>query len=535
MMMVGVLITLLLVSFVRGRLYARLFTGDYRIGVIGSYNVLNPLDVSATEPEQLLSTLVFNSLISIDSIGRISSELAETWEISPDGRSYTFFLKKNIRWHDGSEFTAEDVIATFELLKSGDKDSLLGTLAQGLTVTPGGVYEVTIEIPQVNASFLELMTTPIVPDHIYGDFTFARLSETGDSFLPVGTGPYIVQKVEGNMITLTRNKQYFKGIPRIGTVVVTHFASIAEAREAFFTARIHLLYPIDAALSREFTQTSQKSTRFLTAAIKKTNNVRLLVINTKMTAENQSPIPFDQLYFRQALVQATDKQAIVDHVVGASLANGPYDITSSAYTAEVEKVLSYNQKEADAMLEKQGWTYPYSGALFRTKIDVELAFSLTFLDTAVNRSVATRLRDQYAKIGANVTLKGVTSEVLQQQVLPEKDYELLLFEMQTGIDPDQYGLWHSSQTTFPGLNLGSFASFEVDTLLEKGRLQTDRIKRDKIYVDFQLALVKQAPAVFLYHPSYFEAYFDIIDRKVAVAASEPSDRFSNIHEWRLYK
>jgi peptide/nickel transport system substrate-binding protein len=263
------------------------------------------------------------------------------------------------------------------------------------------------------------------------------------------------------------------------------------------------------------------------------NNTRVVFFNIHPTAENLHNIPVDDVAFRQAVVQAVNKDEVVSQVDASSVAFGPYDASSYIYDKNVESILPFNSKESNASFEKLGWTYPYSGAPFRMKQDNELQLTLTFLDTPINHRVSALLKEQFAKSGINLSLRGVSSEVLQQQVLPEKDFELLLFEVSTGIDPDQYGLWHSSQTVFPGLNLGSFAVSAIDTQLEKGRLQVNRDKRIEIYKEFQKQLVKQAPVIFLYHPAYYEAYFDIIERKSVTAVVAPADSFESIQEWKL--
>ncbi|PIY17835.1 hypothetical protein COZ14_01790, partial [Candidatus Dojkabacteria bacterium CG_4_10_14_3_um_filter_Dojkabacteria_WS6_41_9] len=173
------------------------------------------------------------------------------------------------------------------------------------------------------------------------------------------------------------------------------------------------------------------------------------------------------------------------------------------------------------------------GASYRTKGDIELKITLTYLDTETNSEIAQNLRKQLLAEGINLLFNKVSEDVLLQQVLPQKEFELLLFEIHTGVDPDQYGLWHSSQTNFPALNLSEYNSSEVDTLLERGRLQTNLDKRTEIYKQFQERLTTDAVAIFLYHPAFYEVYFDIIDRKVPLTVSSSTDRFTGVNTWTL--
>lgn len=505
-----------------------LFDGTLRYGVVGSLDIINPLEVGQSDAEQMASKLLYNSLVSIDESGLIYPELAETWAISPDGKESVFYIKKGVKWHDGYELTAKDVAATFALLQSGDSETVLGAIAKDVVVQVRGTYEVSFILKQVNAAFFELMATPILPEHLYADISYSRLVELGESILPVGTGPYQYLRRDGDTLYLQANQTYFKGKPSIRSVQIVVFDNYKLAEAALFSGRIHAFAPVDALNVNTLETVASSSSRLQVNKITESNSTRLLLFNLQKKDSIGT-----ELSFRQSVAKAVDKAEVSKMVLGAQPAFGPYDKSSYMYDTAVETINSYSQSEANAQLEKMGWVYPYSGAPYRTKGDLELTLSLTFLDSESNRKVALGIRDQLAHVGINLSLNGVSSETMLQTVLPQKDFELLLFEIHSGIDPDQYGLWHSSQTTFPGLNLSGYASPLLDELLEKGRLQINRDKRLEVYKQFQQELVKDAVAVFLYHPAYFEVSFDIIDRKLPNSAVDPSERFSNIQTWKM--
>ncbi|MCC7304281.1 hypothetical protein IT418_02615 [bacterium] len=519
---------LMSITFISNTKYTnRLFSGALNYGVVGTLETINPLEVGETDGEQMASKLIYNSLVSIDEAGVVFPELADTWAISPDGKESIFYLKKGVRWHDGYELTARDVATTFELLKSGDRETVLGAIAKDIEVEVRGTYEVAFRLKQVNAAFFELMATPILPEHLYSDMSYSRLVELGDAIMPVGTGPYQYIRREGNVLYFQANANYFRGKPAIRYITIKVFSEYKLAEAAFFRGDIQAFAPVDPSKIDQLTTVASTSERITMNKMIRSNSTRLLLFNR--SKENIGK----ELQFRQAVAKSISKVDVAKLVIGADPAYGPYDSSSYVYDARVEGINAYSRSEANGMLDKMGWHYPYSGALYRTKGDNELTLALTFLDTETNRNVALVIREQLAKVGINLSLNGVSSEVMLQSVLPEKEFELLLFEINTGIDPDQYGLWHSSQTTFPGLNLGSYNSPLIDELLEKGRLQSNRDLRLEVYQQFQQELVRDAVAIFLYHPSYFEVSFDIIDRKLPNSAAEPSDRFSNIYTWKM--
>lgn len=525
---VGTLTLLVLMGAVSAAQQRKLFTGELNYGVVGEIDVINALEVGPSDAEQVATKLLYNALVTIDESGNIYPELAETWGISPDGRTYTFFLRKGIRWHDGYELTSKDVATTFDLLKSGDTETVLGAIAKEVEIKIIGLYEVSFTLKQVNAAFLELMATPILPEHLYTNISYSRLVELGDSILPVGTGPYRYMRRIDNAIYFESNPTYFKGSPSIKKITLKVYDTYNLAEKALLGGEIHMLSPIDVTHLERLQKLEQVSSRLLVESFVQANNIRLLLFN----AQSASPLAKDKS-FRQAVAKAVDRATIAASVTGARIAYGPYDKSSYAYSPTVESLNGFATSESNGLLEKLGWTYAYSGAPYRSKGGEDLKITLTYLENETNKKVVTEIREQLKTVGINATLNGVTGDMMVQNVLPKKEFDLLLFEIHTGIDPDQYGLWHSSQTTFPGLNLGGYNSANIDSLLERGRLQTNRDKRLEIYYQFQQELVNDSIAIFLYHPAYYEVFFDIIDRKLPQTIVDPSDRLSSIHTWKL--
>lgn len=522
----------LLAAFHSGHL---LFGDTLKYGLVSDVTQINPLEFGASDAEQTITNLLYNGLVTIDSNGRISPELADTWEISPDGRTYTFFLKKDILWHDGVPFTAKDVVTTFHILQSGDKDTVLGEIAKAVECKEISEYEVQFSLTQVNAAFFELMTIGILPDHIYKDFTYARLVDQGDAITPIGTGPYQYTGQNGNVYSFQANKKYFKEVPAIKNITIEQFSSYALAEVALLSGRIHALAPLDPMNMEAIEGSSVAGTHLVVSKYSEINNTRLLLFNLAADKDKTKPVSiWATKVMRQLVAQAISKETLIKDIPGAVAAYGPYSENSYIFNPEVRGMFPYSPALVNEALAKAGWVYPYSGAPYRMLKDRELGFTLTFLDTSVNKNVAQNIRTQLGTVGINVTLNGINSDDMQQKVISQQSFEVLLFEIHSGIDPDQYGLWNSSQTTFPGLNLGSYKSSLVDTLLEKGRLQINRDKRLEIYQQFQKELVTDSPAIFLYHPAYYEASFAVIDRKVSDQVVDPSDRFMNVNTWKLF-
>ncbi len=506
-----------------------IFSGMLNYGIIGRFDAVDPLDVGADPANQMVTKLMYNSLVFADESGRLYPELAETWAVSPDGKEYSFFLRKGIRWHDGVELTAKDIVTTFELLKTGDNQTGLSSIASEVEVTARSAYEVVFRLKQVNSAFLELASIPILPAHVYGSMSYSRVIELGESIQPIGTGPYLFQKHEGEVLYFRANPRYFKGVPKIQIIAVHFFTRYELAEKEFLSGRIHVLSPLASGQAQKIQQLDHITTRVSTAPIVQANNTRLLLFSLKSDANYIGK----DVQIRKAIAHAVDRGKIVELVPGSIPAFGPYPSSSFAYSPVVETIGNYSVNEANTLLDRSGWKYPYSGAAYRVKNGQELRITLTLLKSETNEKTAEAIRDQLLKIGVNLLLNEVSSEDMVQRVLPEKEFELLLFEIQSGVDPDQYALWHSSQSEFPALNLSGYNSPVIDNFLEMGRLQPNIDKRIAIYHSFQEELVKDATAIFLYHPAYFETYFDIINRTVPKTVITSGDGFATVHLWTI--
>ena len=136
-------------------------------------------------------------------------------------------------------------------------------------------------------------------------------------------------------------------------------------------------------------------------------------------------------------------------------------------------------------------------------------------------------------MGIKTTIQTIGSNQIVKDILRDRNYEVLLYGEIVGADPDPYPFWHSSQITYPGLNLALFINRTADKLLEDARATTTEKVRAEQYEKFQEILAKEIPAIFLYTPTYnFVASKDIKGIKLEQAFS-PSDRFNDLGNWYL--
>ena len=233
---------------------------------------------------------------------------------------------------------------------------------------------------------------------------------------------------------------------------------------------------------------------------------------------------------RLALNYATDKQTIINAVE-----NGK---GTAIYSPLIETVLDVGQdipkytfdlNQAKAVLAASGWGNPDSNGILQ-KGKNKLSVHITTSTLPELTQIANMLKDQWSKIGVQVTIDSLPTPQLQQ-VIRDRNYEALLFGEILDLDPDPFSLWDSSQSQKMGLNLALYSNKTADSLLEDARQSLNPLDRAKKYDDFQKIVINDAPAVFLYNPLYLYPQTTSIHGSAISVVATPADRFANIEKW----
>src|SRR5436190_1127212 len=191
--------------------------GHYVEGVTRGPERINPLFAAPNRTDVDLTSLVFSGLVRLSPDGTPQPDLAERWEITGDGRSYIFHLRRGVAWHDGETFTSEDVLFTYHAIADpGFKgDPLLAQLLQGVVVTARDPETVEFKLEQAYSPFLAYLTIGILPKHLVGALDANQLFNAVFNAHPIGTGPYAFVSRTDTSIALARNPTYYLGPPKI--------------------------------------------------------------------------------------------------------------------------------------------------------------------------------------------------------------------------------------------------------------------------------------------------------------------------------
>lgn len=162
-----------------------------------------------------------------------------------------------------------------------------------------------------------------------------------------------------------------------------------------------------------------------------------------------------------------------------------------------------------------------------------LTFRLVTLDKPKNVSIAQSIVDKWAKIGVKVNLDIKDNVTLQKTTIPKRDYDILLYGLDYGEDPDPYPFWHSSQIKEDGRNLSNFKNSRADRLLEDARQEFDFQKREQDYAEFQKILDSEIPMFVVEHQNFYYYVFKSIYGIGSIVGSNEADRFLNIPSWYI--
>lgn len=500
--------------------------GSYTEGIVGQPMYINPLLSQTSQVDSDLSQLIYSGLLKYDGQGKLTNDLAESYEISGDRKTYTFYLKKDIRWHDGEPLTAGDVYFTFNAVQDSAYRSPLRLNWQGVEAEQKDDYAISFTLTNPYFGFLNNLTMRILPKHIWENVGPEKFILSELNLRPVGSGPYKFSDFQkdssGNIVSyeLRAFPDYFSGEPFISKLNFNFYPDYDALAEAYNKKEIDGMGNAPADKLGDIK--SKKGTE-----IYKLNSPRYFAVffNQSKSAALASQ------KLREALAYGTDRPQIINEVLygkGAAIFSPflpqmeEYENDIARYETDIEK--------AKSLLDEEGWKLG-AGREIREKNGAKLEFEITTLDSPELAQTADILGRQWKKIGADVRVNILSVSDLQQNYIKPREYSALLFGQELNFNPDPYFFWHSSQARDPGLNLALFNDKKSDELLDNARQEQDAGKRAEYYKEFQKIVTAKIPALFLYSPKYLYPVNKKVKGIEAENINSPSGRFAEVNKW----
>ena len=523
--------------------------GSITEGIIGVPTLVNPVG-AITDADKDLTALVYSGLMRKDEYGEIIPDLASSYEISPDGKNYTFILKDDARFHDGEKVTADDVVFTIEKIKDPIVKSPRRMSWDGVSVYKTDDKTVVFTLAQPYISFLDNTTIGILPVHLWKDVNVNEFNINPlNTSKAIGSGPYKIVSVLKNKdgipeeYKLKRFTRFALGKPLIKRINIVSFSNEKDLIKALTNGSIDQA----GGVSSENSEMLEKEG----FAIHTATLPRIFGI---FFNSEKNKIFSDENVVR-AIDMGIDRQEIVNKILGGygSVIHNPVP-GDVVYDENIENYERSRVDEAVNLLDKAGWklgedgirtkggttskvvTKKVNGKTVKQTVNSQepltrLSFSIITGDTPELRQTAELIKEQLAKIGVEVNIDRVYETGQLNQLIRAREYEALFFGQVVNHESDLYSFWHSSQKRDPGLNIAMYNNPKVDSALEliqKILKPEDRMGK---YENLKKEFDAKIPAILIYSPEYIYATSPSLNNIYLETITISSDRLSSVYKW----
>ncbi len=417
----------------------------YTEGVVGQPEKITPHENIDNHIDNDISYLVFEGLTRIESDGNIAPGLAKNWELSDDKKTYIFHLDPEAHFHDNHPVSAEDVVYTASKIEQ----------LKNLKIEARDEHTIVIELENPFAPLLRILSVGIMPKH---------LEDRNNPLAPIGAGPYSIKNVK-------------RGTQKIESITLKKYRNERSGPEKiiikFFQTEEGLLTAAELGELDGFSSEQEPTECYQTAKTILEGRHYILLFNL------QGKEFLKDADFRRTLARLVDREKIIKEVANnnGKAAYGP--LQNSWVREKIEEPTF----EPD------------------TKKEYEHTITITFPETEKNKEMIQIIKNSWEKTGLTVDLLPVNNSELKENILPRRDFDVVLIGQEVSRDPDQYNLWHSTQAD-NGNNLTGFSNMRADKALEMGRTTHDQEKRKEHYQNFQQVFMEEMPAIFIYYPGY---------------------------------
>lgn len=495
------------------------YGGSFTEGVVGTPRFVNPL-LALTDTDRDLARLTFAGLMGTGSDGSLVPVLAESYTVSENGLIYTFVLRENAKFHDGTPVTADDVVFTVQ--KAQDPGLKSPELANWAGIRAEAVDSRTIRftLPRPYAPFLEKTTLGILPSRLWRNVSNQQFPFSPLMVRPVGAGPFKVENVRQDKngfiagYHLVAFKEYALGRPYLDRISFRFFDEQDDLALAVRNRKVDSAYGVarEDALKAPYAR-----------------------VFGAFFNENANPV-FADVRVRRALSLAINREAIANTVLGgyATPIAGPVPPGSGIELTPVPPAEGRIQAAADALVQA-GWKYDEAARLWdNPNVDAGLRLTIRTSNVPELKAIGQQMQTDWAALGVPTSLELYEPSDLTQNVIRPRNYDVLLFGMVVGRDRDLYAFWHSQERTDPGLNIALYSNAQVDALLERLRSQSDPTARLAALQEIEAAIAGGYPAAFTHAPTFVYAVPQGIQGIALPQIGAPADRFATAATWYRY-
>jgi peptide/nickel transport system substrate-binding protein len=491
----------------------------------GMVKVMGHQEVASLSPDDdspsvqwVMVTQIHNALLEVNEFLVLEKVLAESYSVSNDGLQYTFKLRKGVKWHDGSEFTADDVKYTYEyyMNPANAANKAINFVNVAKVETPDK-YTAVVKMKEPFAPFLVSTATEFILNAKY----HGRIGEKAYKSRPMGTGPFKLREWRPAEFTIVDAfDQHFRGRPNIDSFrqdVVPEASVRAIALRSGDSDSA--TWPLLAEDNLQFEA-----------------NTKFVVFRTSSTGVNHFPInnklpQFSDKRVRQAMMHAIDRQRLIDDVFKgtAIIANSIYPPAMRTWYDRSVKTYPYNQGRARALLDEAGWKM--GPGTVRAKDNQRLSFTCAVITgDRARRPEAEIVQQDLAAVGIEMRIvERPVASILAQLPKGELDASLFNWTYNTNAtEPDPQSTLKSGGVR----NFAGYSNPRMDDLLAQGLREIDVKKRVKVYSEVQKIFVEDVPVLYV---MYWD-WFNVFNKRIKGLPTKPQTAFEiyrNAYKWAI--
>jgi peptide/nickel transport system substrate-binding protein len=457
--------------------------GTVLLAEAGDISTVNGLLTNDTTT-QLITGSIFESLIGISPLdGRPVPGLADSWDVAGDELTYTFHLNQDAKWHDGTDFTANDVAFSFDAALDPNTGfpyrSIVDDAVESYRVIDENTFEMTAEEKLVTFLYEGPGAITIMAEHIWGDVDPASWSFDGgstgqDPARVIGTGPFKFEEwVQGDHVSVVRNDDYYDKVPYIDGLTLRVLPDSDSSVLALKQQEIDIM---------EFVPPAQM------ASVQSTDGLAVDVydfFNFTYYAFNLDPAQndlFQDQKVRQALFYALDRDSITQNIYFGygEAATGTQPPISPAYAPDqMQPSYEFDPEKAKSLLAEAGWTID-DGVMTKDGQELEFDFLYSGGEPVVDQLV-TYMKEAWEEIGVKVELTSIGGAALIER-LESGDFDMALLAVSLSPDGNQTALFSCDAAT-NGLNFSHYCSEQWDQIDSEQRVEFDANDRTQLLID----------------------------------------------------
>lgn len=521
--------------------------GSITEGIVGMPTQVNPV-LAISDADKDLTTLVYSGLLRQSTDGGYVPDLAESYEISPDGTRYTFTLKKDLVFHDKNDLTIEDISFTINKIKDPSTKSPRRVQWEGVSIEPGeNENQIVFILKKPYASFIDNLTVGILPSHLWKNVNPSDFSVSPLNVKAVGTGPYMIDSVERDnegipqKYVLKKNKNFTLGKPYIKEIVIKSYNNEKDLVSALRSGSVDQAGGISPENAKSF---ESKNKDIQTMVLPRMFGLFFNSNKNKMLGD---------IAVKKAIDKALDRQKLIDDVLlgyGIPIDSPiPQGILSNTSVSPKEKDWGADTESAYQILKNAGFEKDEYGMLNKSTSKTvtstvkgkkvtstvkgnsePLTFSITTGDAPELVASATEIKRQLEELGISIELRIYETGQLNQ-IIRDRDYEVLFFGQVVNHGSDLFAFWHSSQKIDPGLNIALFGNEKADLALNIAETILSHEDRSQKYIQFENIWRENMGSVFVYSPEYIYVTSKKIQIPKNYHFTNSQSRLENAYSW----